>query len=143
MTEEKTIESTESELIDEFAVFEDMFDKFGYLIDMGKDLKPMEESLKTENRLIKGCQAHVWLYSELRDGKIFFKADADADYAKGLVTMMIRVLSSHTPDKIINAPLNFIETIGLKNMLSMKRAGGLASMIKQMKLDALVYKAKV
>ncbi|MBI3500351.1 MAG: SufE family protein [Bacteroidetes bacterium] len=143
MTEEKTIESAEQELIEEFSMFEDTFDKFGYLIDLGKNLKPLEESLKTENRLIKGCQAHVWLYSELKDGKIFFKADADADYARGLVAMMIRVLSGHTPDEIMNAPLNFIEAIGLKNMLSMKRAGGLASMIKQMKLDALVYKSKV
>jgi len=84
----------------------------------------------------------VWLYSELQNGKIYFSADADADYAKGLVAMMIRVLSEHTPDEIINAPLNFIEAIGFKNMLSMKRAGGLASMIKQMKLDALAYKAK-
>lgn len=142
MTEEKTIESTEQELVEEFSMFEDAFDKFGYLIDLGKNLKPLEASLKTETRLIKGCQAHVWLYSELKVGKIFFKADADADYAKGLVAMMIRVLSGHSPDEIIKAPLNFIEAIGFKNMLSMKRAGGLASMIKQMKLDALVYKAK-
>ena len=143
MTEEKTIENTEQELTEEFSVFEDVFDKFGYLIDLGKNLKPLDESLKTENRLIKGCQAHVWLYSELKDGKIYFKADADADYARGLVAMMIRALSGHTPDEILNAPLNFIEAIGFKNMLSMKRAGGLASMIKQMKLDALVYKAKI
>jgi len=143
MTEEKTIENTEQELVEEFAVFEDTFDKFGYLIDLGKNLKPMEESLKIENRLIKGCQAQVWLYSELKDGKVFFKADADADYAKGLAAMMIHVLSGHTPDEIINAPLGFIEKIGFQQMLSMKRAGGLASIIKQMKLDALVYKTKI
>ncbi len=142
MTEVRTIESTEQELIDEFSMFEDTFDKFGYLIDLGKNLKLLDESLKTENRLIKGCQAHVWLHSELKDGRVFFSADADADYARGLVTMMIRVLSGRTPDEIINAPLRFIETIGFRNMLSMKRAGGLASMIKQMKLDALAYKAK-
>jgi len=143
MTEEKTIASTEQELVDEFAVLEDAFDKFGYLIDLGKNLPAMEEPLKTDNRKIKGCQATVWLYSEFKNGKIFFKADADADYAKGLVAMMIRVLSGHTPDEIINARLDFIDKIGFKSMLSMKRAGGLASMIKQMKLDALVYKAKV
>ena len=143
MTETKTIKAGEQELIEEFSMFEDAFDKFGYLIDLGKNLKSLDESLKTENRLIKGCQAHVWLSSELKDGRIFFKADADADYARGLVAMMIRVLSGHTPDEIINAKLNFIETIGFKNMLSMKRAGGLASIIKQMKLDALVYKSKV
>jgi cysteine desulfuration protein SufE len=143
MTDIKTIEAAEQDLIDEFSMFEDTFDKFGYLIDLGKNLKPLEESLKTENRLIKGCQAHVWISSELKYGRIFFTADADADYAKGLVAMMIRVLSGHTSDEIINAKLNFIEAIGFKNMLSMKRAGGLASMIKQMKLDALAYKAKV
>lgn len=142
MTEVKTIENTEQELTEEFSVFEDTFDKFGYLIDLGKNLKPMDESLKTENRLIKGCQAQVWLHSELKNGRVFFSAAADADYAKGLVAMMIRVLSGHTPDEIIKAPLNFIDAIGFKNMLSMKRAGGLESIIKQMKLDALVYKTK-
>ena len=120
-------------------MFEDLFYKFGYLIDLGKNLNPLDDSLKTDNRMIKGCQAHVWLYSELKDGKIIFHANAD--YAKGLVAMMIYVLSGHTPDEIINAQLNFIEKIGIKNMLSMKRAGGLESMIKQMKLDAVAYKA--
>ena len=138
----KTIESTEQELIEDFAILEDLFDKLGYLIDLGKNLEPLDDALKTDNRMIKGCQAHVWLYSELNDGKIIFHADANADYAKGLVAMMIYVLSGHTPDEIINAPLNFIEKIGFKSMLSMKRAGGLESMIKQMKLDAIVYKAK-
>ena len=142
MSRMKTIESTEQELAEDFAVFEDLFDKFGYLIDLGKNLKPLDDSLKTDNRMIKGCQAHVWLYSELKEGKIIFHADANADYAKGLVAMMIHVLSGHTPDEIINAPLNFIEKIGFKSMLSMKRAGGLESMIKQMKLDAVVYKAR-
>ena len=138
----KTIESTEQELIEDFAILEDLFDKLGYLIDLGKNLEPLDDALKTDNRMIKGCQAHVWLYSELKDGKIIFQADANADYAKGLVAMMIHVLSGHTADEIINAPLNFIEKIGFKSMLSMKRAGGLESMIKQMKLDAVVYKAK-
>ena len=138
----KTIERTEEELVEDFAMMEDLFDKLGYLIDLGKNLEPLDDALKTDNRMIKGCQAHVWLYSELKDGKIIFQADANADYAKGLVAMMIHVLSEHTPDEIINAPLNFIEKIGFKSMLSMKRAGGLESMIKQMKLDAVVYKAK-
>jgi len=134
-----TIENTEAAIIEEFAMFDDTFDKFGYLIDMGKELEPMDPALKTEDRLIKGCQAQVWLYSELKDGKVYFKADADADYARGLVAMVVRVLSGHTPKEILEAPLKFIETIGFSNMLSMKRAGGLASMIKQMKLDALVF----
>ncbi|MEB0280577.1 SufE family protein [Mucilaginibacter sp. 10B2] len=142
MTEMKTIENTEQELVEEFKVFEDIFDKFGYLIDLGKNIKPLDDFLKTNNRMIKGCQAHVWLYSEFKDGKVFFQADANADYAKGLVAMMIYVLSGHTADEIISAPLNFIEKIGFKSMLSMKRAGGLESIIKQMKLDAVVYKAK-
>ena len=142
MIEMKTIENIEQELVEEFSEFEDLFDKFGYLIDLGKNLKLLDVSLKTDNRMIKGCQAHVWLYSELKDGKIIFYADANADYAKGLVAMLIYVLSGHTPDEIIKAPLNFIERIGFKSMLSMKRAGGLESMIKQMKLDAVVYKAK-
>lgn len=138
-----SIETTENEIIEEFALFEDnAFDKFGHLIDMGKSLDQLDPTLKTDNRKIKGCQANVWLYSELKDGKVYFKADADADYARGLVAMMIRVFSGHTPEEILNAPLGFIEKIGLSNMLSMKRAGGLESMIKQMKLDALVYKAK-
>jgi cysteine desulfuration protein SufE len=136
----ESIEATEEELIEEFSIFDDMFDKFGYLIDLGKSLSPMSNELKTENRLIKGCQANVWLYSELKQGKIYFTADADADYAKGLVGMMVRVLSGRTPDEILKAPLTFIEKIGLKNMLSMKRSGGLESMIKQMKLDALAFK---
>jgi len=138
----KTIESTEQELVEDFAMLEDLFDKLGYLIDLGKNLEPLDDALKRDSRMIKGCQAHVWLYSELKDGKIIFQADANADYAKGLVAMMIQVLSGHTADEIINAPLNFIEKIGFKSMLSMKRAGGLESMIKQMKLDAVVYKAK-
>ena len=138
----KTIENTEQQLVEEFADLEDLFDKFGYLIDLGKNLNPLDDSFKIDRRMIKGCQAHVWLYSELVDGKIIFQADANADYAKGLVAMLIYVLSGHTPDEIINAPLNFIERIGFKSMLSMKRAGGLESIIKQMKLDALVYKAR-
>ncbi len=138
-----SIETVENEIIEEFALFEDnVFDKFGHLIDLGKSLEQMDPSLKTEDRLIKGCQANVWLYSEFKDGKIYFKADADADYAKGLVAMMIRVFTGHAPEEILNAPLEFIKKIGLDNMLSMKRTGGLESMIKQMKLDALAYKMK-
>lgn len=136
-----SIETIENEIIEEFSLFEDdVFEKFGYLIDLGKKLEKMDPILKTDNRLIKGCQATVWLYSELKDGKVYFIADADADYAKGLVAMMIRVFSGHTSEEILNAPLHFLQKIGLNSMLSMKRAGGLESMIKQMKLDAIAYK---
>lgn len=137
-----SIENIEAEIVDEFSTFDDTFDKFAYLIDLGKELTPLKEELKTENRLIKGCQANVWLHSELKGGNIWFSGDADADYARGLVAMLIRVLSGHTADEIINAPLLFIEKIGFQQMLSMKRAGGLASMIKQMKLDAMALKIK-
>jgi cysteine desulfuration protein SufE len=138
-----SIETIENEIIEEFSLFEDnVFDKFGHLIDLGKNLEQMDSSLKTDDRLIKGCQANVWLFSELKEGKVYFKADADADYAKGLVAMMIRVFTGQTPEDILNAPLHFIQKIGFDNMLSMKRSGGLASMIKQMKLDALAYKMK-
>ncbi len=139
---DKSIEETEAEIIEEFSMFDDAFDKLGYLIDIGKSNKPLQEDLRTAERLIKGCQANVWLHSELKEGKVYYSADADADYARGLVTMMIRVLSGHTPEEIMKAQLGFIETIGFSSMLSMKRAGGLASMIKQMKLDALAYKAR-
>jgi cysteine desulfuration protein SufE len=138
-----SIETIQNEIVEEFSLFEDnVFDKFGHLIDLGKNLETMDPELKTDNRLIKGCQANVWLYSELKDGKVYFKADANADYAKGLVAMMIRVLSGHTPEEILNAPLEFINKIGLSKMLSMTRAGGLESMIKQMRMDAFAYKTK-
>lgn len=137
-----TIAETGNEIAEDFMMIEDPLDKFGFLIDMGKSLTPLDETLKTPERLVKGCQAQVWLHSELRDGKVYYSADADADYARGMVAMMIRVLSGHTPDEILNADISFLEKIGLSKMLSMKRAGGLESMIKQMKLDALAYKAK-
>lgn len=136
------IENIEEEIIEEFSIFEDQFDKFGYLIDLGKSLPAMDPALKTEERLIKGCQANVWVQSEFKDGKVYYQADADADYAKGMVAMMIRVFSGQKPEDIIKAPLEFIKKIGLSEMLSMKRAGGLASMIKQMKLDALVFSSR-
>ncbi|TND09475.1 MAG: cysteine desulfuration protein SufE [Bacteroidetes bacterium] len=137
-----TISEAGNEIAEDFMMIEDPLDKFGFLIDLGKNLEPLDESLKTSDRLVKGCQASVWLVSALRDGKVYFSADADADYARGLVAMMIRVLSGHTPDEILQADISFLEKIGLSKMLSMKRAGGLESMIRQMKLDALALKAK-
>ena len=137
-----SIAETEQEIIDEFSMFDQWDDKYQYIIDLGKSLPPMEEQYKTEDRLIKGCQSRVWLHSELKDGKVFFTADSDAIITKGLVALMIRVLSGHTPDEIIAAKLDFIDTIGLTKHLSPTRSNGLLSMIRQMKLDALAYKTK-
>ena len=137
------IEEIENEIIDEFSIFGDWMGKYEHIIEMGKSLPMIDEKYKTDDRLIKGCQSKVWMHSELKDGKIYFKADSDAIITKGLVAMVIRVLSRHTPDEILNAKMDFIEKIGLKEHLSPTRANGLVNMIKQMKLDALAYKAKV
>lgn len=137
-----SIAETENEIVEEFGMFEQWDDKYQYIIDLGKSLAPMSEQLKTEDRLIKGCQSRVWLYTEMKDGKIYFTADSDAIITKGLVALMVRVLSDHTAKEIMDAPLNFINEIGLKDHLSPTRANGLLSMVKQMKLDALALSAK-
>lgn len=134
------IEEIESEIVDEFEMFEDWMGKYEYLIDIGKSLPMIEDKYKTTENLIRGCQSQVWMHSELKDGKIFFTADSDAIITKGMVALMIRVLSDHTPDEIIDSKLNFIEQIGLIKHLSPTRSNGLLSMIKQMKLDAIAYK---
>lgn len=137
-----SIAETENEIVDEFGMFEQWDDKYQYIIDLGKSLAPLDEKYKTEDRLIKGCQSRVWLYTELKDGKIYFTADSDAIITKGLVALMVRVLSGHTAQEIVEAPLNFINEIGLKDHLSPTRSNGLLSMVKQMKLDALALSAK-
>jgi cysteine desulfuration protein SufE len=137
-----SIAETENEIVEEFGMFEQWDDKYQYIIDLGKSLAPMSEELKTEDRLIKGCQSRVWLYTEMKDGKIYFTADSDAIITKGLVALMVRVLSEHTAKEIMEAQLNFINEIGLKDHLSPTRANGLLSMVKQMKLDALALSAK-
>ena len=136
----KSIEETEQEIIEEFEVFDDWIGKYEYLIDLGKSLPLIDEKYKTEDKLIKGCQAQVWLHSELKDGKVVYTADSDAIITKGMVALMIRVLSDHTPDEIINSKLDFVDKIGLTKHLSPTRSNGLLSMIKQMKMDALTYK---
>jgi cysteine desulfuration protein SufE len=137
-----TIEETEQEIIEEFEIFDDWIGKYEYLIDLGKSLPLINERYKTENKLIKGCQAQVWLHSELKDGKVIFTADSDAIITKGMVALMIRVLSNHTPDEIMNAKLDFVDTIGLTKHLSPTRSNGLVSMIKQMKMYALGFKVQ-
>ncbi len=138
-----TITEIENEIVGEFELFENWEDKYQFIIDLGKELKHLKEELKTEDRIIKGCQSRVWLYSKLIDNKIHFEADSDAIITKGIVALLIRVLSNQTPDEIINTELEFINKIGLKEHLSPTRANGLVSMIKQMKLDALALKSKV
>lgn len=137
-----SIEETEQEIIEEFEMFDDWMQKYEYLIDLGKSLPMIEEKYKTEDKLIKGCQSNVWMHSELKDGKVIYTADSDAIITKGMVALMIRVLSNHTPDEIMNAKLDFIEKTGLTQHLSPTRSNGLLSMIKQMKLDAVAYKMK-
>ncbi len=137
-----SIEEIEQEVIEEFELFDDWMQKYEHLIELGKSLPLIEEEQKTEEKIIKGCQSRVWLHSELVDGKIVFTADSDAIITKGMVALMVRVLSGHSPDEIINAKLEFIEKIGLTQHLSPTRSNGLLSMIKQMKVDALAYKTK-
>jgi cysteine desulfuration protein SufE len=132
----------ENEIVDEFEMFEDWMQKYEYIIELGKGLPLIDANFKTEDKLIKGCQSQVWLHSELKNGKVIFTADSDAIITKGMVALMIRVLSNHTPDEIINAKLEFVDKIGLTQHLSPTRSNGLVSMIKQMKMDALAYKAK-
>lgn len=137
-----SIEEIENEIVEEFEMFDDWMQKYEHIIDLGKSLPLIEEKYKTEDKIIKGCQSRVWLHSKLINGKIIFTADSDAIITKGMVALMIRVLSDHTPDEIINAKLEFIDKIGLTKHLSPTRSNGLVSMIKQMKLDAIAFKAK-
>ena len=135
----KTIKEIEQALIEDFAMFENWEDKYEYLIDIGKKLKPLDPIYKKEELKIKGCQSSVWVHSHLEDGKVFFEGDSDAIIVKGLVSMMIMVLSGKKPAEIVQAELEFINTIGLSSHLAQTRSNGLRSMIKQMKLEASVF----
>ena len=138
----KTIQEIEEEITEEFSLFDSWEEKYEYIIDLGKKLQPLEEEHKKEENKIKGCQSTVWMVSAFKDGKVVYRAESDAVIVKGLVSMLIRVLSGQTPDAIINAQLGFIDAIGMKQHLAQTRSNGLLSMIKQMKLDSGVYKAK-
>lgn len=138
-----SIAEIENEIIEEFEMFEQWEDKYQFIIDLGKSLAPMKEEWKSEDRLIKGCQSRVWLYTELKDRKVIYHADSDAIITKGIVALMVRVLSDQPANEIVSAPLAFIDKIGLKEHLSPTRANGLLSMVKQMKLDALALSAKI
>jgi cysteine desulfuration protein SufE len=141
MENNKSIKETEEEIIEAFSYLETWEEKYEYIIELGKKLPPLDEEYKVEENIIKGCQSTVWLASDYYDGKVYFKADSDAMIVKGLVSMLIEVLSGHTPDEIINAKIDFIREIGMMTHLAQTRSNGLLSMIKQIKNYALVYKS--
>lgn len=142
MSEQLTIEETEKEIVEEFSLFDSWDDKYEYIIDLGKKLEPLEDQHKKDENRVRGCQSTVWLVADYRDGKIVYKADSDAVIVKGLISMLIRVLSGHKPDQIVNAKLNFINEIGMTSHLAQTRSNGLLSMVKQMKNYALAFKIK-
>ena len=138
-----SINKIQDEVIEEFSDFDDWMDKYQLLIDLGSDQQPLPESAKTEQNLIDGCQSRVWLTAELTpEGLVHFEAESDALIVKGIVTLLIRVLSDHTPQEILDADLYFIERIGLREHLSPTRSNGLLAMLKQMKTYALVFNAR-
>lgn len=137
-----TINEAQDEVIEEFSDFTDWMDKYQLLIDLGNEQQPLDERYKVESNLIDGCQSRVWLQADYHDGVIEFSAESDALIVKGIIALLIRVLSGHTPDEIIDADLYFIEKIGLREHLSPTRSNGLLAMIKQMRMYALAFKAK-
>ncbi len=143
MSEFKTIPEIENEIVEEFALFDSWDDKYEYIIDLGKKLPELDAKFKINENKVRGCQSTVWLVAEYKDGKIYYSAESDAVIVKGLISMLIRVLSGHKPDEIITAPLDFIKRIGMTTHLAQTRSNGLLSMVKQMKNYALAYKLKV
>jgi cysteine desulfuration protein SufE len=137
-----TINESQDEIIEEFELFDDWADKYEYIIDLGKKLKGLPEEQKTEDNIIKGCQSRVWLNARKEDESLIFDADSEAIIVKGLVNMLIRVLSGHTPQEIAKADLYFMEKIGMSQHLAQTRSNGLASMVKQMKNYAIAYSLK-
>ena len=142
MNDHKTIEEIEQEIIEEFSLFDSWDDKYEYIIDLGKKLPVLEDQHKKDENKVRGCQSTVWLVADYKDGKIYFKADSDAMIVKGLISMLIRVLSGQTPDDIVNAKLDFIREIGMMSHLAQTRSNGLLAMVKQMKNYALAFKVK-
>ncbi len=136
-----TINEKQDEVIAEFSDFDDWMDRYQLLIDLGSEQPPLEEKYKTEQNLIDGCQSRVWLQADLVDGKLQFRAESDALIVKGIVALLVRVLSDHTPQEILDADLYFIEAIGLREHLSPTRSNGLGAMLKQMKMYALAFKS--
>ncbi|MDO4196223.1 MAG: SufE family protein [Prevotellaceae bacterium] len=137
-----TINEIQDEIIEEFNDFDDWMDKYQLLIDLGSDLEPLDEKYKTEDNLIDGCQSRVWVQCDLVDGKMQLQADSDALIVKGIVALLLRVLSGHTPQEVLDTDLYFVEQIGLKEHLSPTRSNGLVAMIKQIRLYAYAYNNK-
>ena len=137
-----TINEAQDQVIEEFSDFDDWMDKYQLLIDLGNEQQPLDEKYKTEQNLIEGCQSRVWLQADEIDGKVGFQAESDAVIVKGIIALLIKVVSGHTPDEILNSDLYFIEKIGLKEHLSPTRSNGLLAMVKQMRMYALAFKAK-
>jgi cysteine desulfuration protein SufE len=137
-----TLDEKQEEIIEEFNQFGDWMDKYNYLIDISKELEPLEPKFKTPDNVIHGCQSRVWLVADMQDDKLVFKADSDAIITKGIIALLIRILSGRKPEEIMNADLYFIDQIGLRQNLSPTRSNGLLSMVKQMKMYALAYYTK-
>ena len=135
----KTINELQDEVIEEFSDFDDWMDKYQLLIDLGNEQEPLDEKYKTEQNLIDGCQSRVWLQADMEDGNVVFQAESDALIVKGIIALLIKVVSGHTPDEILNSDLYFIENIGLKEHLSPTRSNGLLAMVKQMRMYALAF----
>jgi cysteine desulfuration protein SufE len=138
-----TISEVQDKIIDEFSLFDDWMDKYNLLIDLGKDLPLIDPKFKVKDFLIEGCQSKVWLHPEFDGSLIFFKADSDAIITRGIVSLLIKVLSGRTPDEILSAELYFIDRIGLRQNLSPTRSNGLLSMVRQMKLYAMAFEAQI
>jgi cysteine desulfuration protein SufE len=137
-----TINEIQDQIIDDFSAFDDWMDKYQMLIELGNNLEPLDEKYKVPQNLIEGCQSRVWLQADYENGLIHFTGESDAVIVKGLVSLLIQVLSDHTPDEILNADLYFIDQIGLSQHLSPTRSNGLLAMVKQMRVYALAFKAK-
>ena len=139
----KTVNELQDEVIEEFSDFDDWMDKYQLLIDLGNEQEPLAPEYKNDQNLIDGCQSRVWLQADLVDGKVEFQAESDALIVKGIIALLIKVVSGHTPDEILENELYFIEAIGLKDHLSPTRSNGLLAMVKQMRMYALAFKAKM
>ena len=142
MSEQKEIAEIEQEIIEEFSLFDSWDDKYEYIIDLGKKLPVLEDEHRKDDNKVKGCQSTVWLVADYHKGRVYYKADSDAVIVKGLISMLIRVLSGQTPDAIVNAKLDFIREIGMMGHLAQTRSNGLLAMVKQMKNYALAFKLK-
>ncbi len=134
-----TLEEIQNQIVEEFSMFDDWMDKYNYLIELSKDLAPMDSAYKSDKYLIDGCQSRVWINCEIKDGLLYFTADSDAIIAKGLIALLARVLSGQKPEDVYKTDLHFIDDIGMRENLSPTRANGLLSMVKQMKMFALAY----